>query len=266
LDVTTAEEFILIESLPEYIIDIAAGEGHTAAVGSKGDMYVFGDGKHRKLSYKTDSDLFEPCSIDKFKEYNVLKVVCGGCQTIILAEKSQILEPFYSLNDTNYSKNEPNDNKVDLSESMTSAIFQTTHIGINGELRPIHPPIKSTSFRINSKDSESLKTKSKNPSKQNVNDNNSQQSPPTSTTSGCTSSSISSAPSENELIDSKPVVDLQNNSSSITHETLTKRDTLISNTDSTNSRITTESQPGFSKQNLPKTYQKIQIKILEHVL
>jgi alpha-tubulin suppressor-like RCC1 family protein len=68
------------------------GEGHTAVVDFRGDIYVFGDGTHGKLSYKTQSNEFEPCSIDKFKGYNVLKVVCGGCQTIILAQKSESIE------------------------------------------------------------------------------------------------------------------------------------------------------------------------------
>jgi len=42
------------------------------------------------LSSEIHSNEFEPYFIDKFKEYNVLKVVCGGCQTIILAEKKSI--------------------------------------------------------------------------------------------------------------------------------------------------------------------------------
>jgi hypothetical protein len=50
-------------------------------------MYVFGDGKHGKLGSTTYSNEFEACCVDKFKNYNVLKVVCGGCQTIVLAQK-----------------------------------------------------------------------------------------------------------------------------------------------------------------------------------
>jgi hypothetical protein len=42
------------------------------------------------LSFETHSNEFEPCFIEKFKDYNVLKVVCGGCQTVILAEKKSI--------------------------------------------------------------------------------------------------------------------------------------------------------------------------------
>lgn len=50
-------------------------------------MYVFGDGKHGKLGSTTYSNEVEPCFVDKFKAYNVLKAVCGGCQTIVLAQK-----------------------------------------------------------------------------------------------------------------------------------------------------------------------------------
>jgi alpha-tubulin suppressor-like RCC1 family protein len=82
-----AEHFEIIENLPKYPTAIAAGEAHTAVLGPQGDLYVFGDAKHGKLSYETHSNEFEPYSINKFKQYNVLKVVCGGCQTIILAQK-----------------------------------------------------------------------------------------------------------------------------------------------------------------------------------
>jgi hypothetical protein len=52
-------------------------------------MYVFGDGKHGKLgsTSTTYSNEFEACFVEKFKNYNVSKVVCGGCQTIVLAQK-----------------------------------------------------------------------------------------------------------------------------------------------------------------------------------
>jgi alpha-tubulin suppressor-like RCC1 family protein len=66
---------------------IAAGEGHTAVLGTRGDLYVFGDGKHGKLGPQTHSNEFEPFLVDRFKAYNVQKVVCGGCQTIVLAQK-----------------------------------------------------------------------------------------------------------------------------------------------------------------------------------
>ena len=49
-------------------------------------MYVFGDGKHGKLGSSTFSNEFEPCIVERFKSYNVLKVACGGCQTLVLAQ------------------------------------------------------------------------------------------------------------------------------------------------------------------------------------
>ncbi|CAF0918769.1 unnamed protein product [Rotaria sordida] len=84
-----AEHFKMIENLPKYVTAIAAGKVHTAILSHDGNIYAFGDGKYGKLSYETYSNVFEPRSINKFKGYNVLKVVCGGCQTIILAQKKQ---------------------------------------------------------------------------------------------------------------------------------------------------------------------------------
>lgn len=82
-----AESFELIEGLPKGVKAIAAGEGHTAVLSSRGDLYIFGDGKHGKLGPPTQSNEFEPFIVDKFKAYTVHKVVCGGCQTIVLAQK-----------------------------------------------------------------------------------------------------------------------------------------------------------------------------------
>ena len=84
---TKAETFEQIEGLPKRATVIAAGEAHTAVIGNRKDMYVFGDGKHGKLGSATYSNEFQPCSMEKFRNYNVLKVVCGGCQTIVLAQK-----------------------------------------------------------------------------------------------------------------------------------------------------------------------------------
>jgi alpha-tubulin suppressor-like RCC1 family protein len=85
--VLTAETFESVPNLPKRLLAIAAGEAHTVVLGARGDMYVFGDGKHGKLGPATHSNEFEPCSVEKFKNYNVTKVVCGGCQTIVLAQK-----------------------------------------------------------------------------------------------------------------------------------------------------------------------------------
>ncbi|CAF2715203.1 unnamed protein product [Rotaria sp. Silwood2] len=85
--VFSAETFENVQGLPKRLAAIAAGEAHTVVLTVRGDMYVFGDGKHGKLGSPTHSNEFEPCLVDKFKTYNVLKVVCGGCQTIILAQK-----------------------------------------------------------------------------------------------------------------------------------------------------------------------------------
>ncbi len=85
--VSSAETFELIPGLPKRVTAITAGEAHTAVLGSRYDMYAFGDGRYGKLGSATHSNEFEPFFVDKFKNYNVLKVVCGGCQTIVLAQK-----------------------------------------------------------------------------------------------------------------------------------------------------------------------------------
>jgi len=85
--VSTAETFELIPNIPKRITGIAAGEAHTAIISARKDLYVFGDGKHGKLGSSTQSNQFDPCLVEKFKSYDVLKVICGGCQTIVLAQK-----------------------------------------------------------------------------------------------------------------------------------------------------------------------------------
>lgn len=85
--VQTAETFELVPGLPKRLMAISAGEGHTAIIGPRQDLYVFGDGKHGKLGSSTHSNEFEACLVDRFKTYDVSKVVCGGCQTIVLAKK-----------------------------------------------------------------------------------------------------------------------------------------------------------------------------------
>lgn len=85
--IQSAEHFELIEKIPKRVISIAAGEGHTAIIGARGDLLICGDGKHGKLGSTTYSNEFDACVVEKFKGYQVLQVVCGGCQTIILARK-----------------------------------------------------------------------------------------------------------------------------------------------------------------------------------
>lgn len=85
--ISKVEKFEHIEGIPKRATAIAAGEAHTAVIGSRNDLYVFGDGKHGKLGSTTYSNEFEPCFVEKFRNYNVFKIVCGGCQTIVLAQK-----------------------------------------------------------------------------------------------------------------------------------------------------------------------------------
>lgn len=94
-----AEKFEHLNSLPTRIVQIAAGEGHSAAIDHRGLLFFFGDGKHGKLGFSTQMNEFQPKPVDVFREKNVLKVVCGGCQTMVLAEK-QISDGSNSFDET----------------------------------------------------------------------------------------------------------------------------------------------------------------------
>ena len=84
---TTAKTFELVHGLPKNVSAIAAGEGHTAVLAARGDIFFFGDGKHGKLGSTTHSNEFEPCIADKYTIYHASKIACGGCQTVFLAQK-----------------------------------------------------------------------------------------------------------------------------------------------------------------------------------
>jgi alpha-tubulin suppressor-like RCC1 family protein len=79
--------FTMIKGLPKHITSISAGEGHTALLSSRGEVYLCGDGKHGKLGFDTHSNEFNAAFLTKFRGYVISQVVCGGCQTIILARK-----------------------------------------------------------------------------------------------------------------------------------------------------------------------------------
>ena len=83
----SADNFELVPGLPKRATAVAAGEAHTAVIGPRHDLYIFGDGKHGKLGSTTHSNEFEACRVERFKPYHVLNIVCGGCQTIVLAKK-----------------------------------------------------------------------------------------------------------------------------------------------------------------------------------
>ncbi|CAF1984272.1 unnamed protein product [Rotaria magnacalcarata] len=87
--ISNSENFKMIENLPKNLTTIAAGKAHTTLLGLNGELYVFGDGKYGKLGCEMYSNKFEPCSVDTFKGLNVLKVVCGGDQTIVIAQKKR---------------------------------------------------------------------------------------------------------------------------------------------------------------------------------
>jgi len=88
--ISSADHFQLIENLPQKMSAIAAGEGHTIVVDCHGEIYAFGDNKYEKITSDTNLNLFEPFYVDQFRSFEVLQVVCGGQQTVILAKTKSI--------------------------------------------------------------------------------------------------------------------------------------------------------------------------------
>lgn len=84
----STEQFEQVEAFDgKKVTAIACGESHTVAIVNKGDLYVFGDGKHGKLGAKVVTNEFSPKFVEKFHHYQVLKVACGGLHTILVAER-----------------------------------------------------------------------------------------------------------------------------------------------------------------------------------
>ena len=56
-------------------------------IDDRGRLYVFGDGKHGKLGFNTHANEFQSRLVATFQDMTVSQVLCGGCQTIVLAKK-----------------------------------------------------------------------------------------------------------------------------------------------------------------------------------
>jgi alpha-tubulin suppressor-like RCC1 family protein len=85
------KHFQMIEHLPSHLTAISAGSMHTAILDSSGGIYLFGDNRYDQLNQRAHSNLFTPFYSDQFKKYHILNIVCGGCQTIIFAQRKSII-------------------------------------------------------------------------------------------------------------------------------------------------------------------------------
>jgi hypothetical protein len=85
----STEKFGIVPRVTNRVRTIVAGDSHTGILGSRGDMHLFGDGKHGQLCSSIYSNEFEPYCPNELEEYRISEVVCGGCQTIILANKKK---------------------------------------------------------------------------------------------------------------------------------------------------------------------------------
>lgn len=72
---------------------ISCGNGHTAIVTDKGELYMFGRGKEGQLGREESIESAAgyrttPKEIESFKNRKVVNVKCGGEHTLALVEES----------------------------------------------------------------------------------------------------------------------------------------------------------------------------------
>lgn len=56
-----------------------------------GKIFTFGDGRHGKLGQGEEcfSNLFKPTIVQRFKEFHVNSVACGGCHMLVSAVRTE---------------------------------------------------------------------------------------------------------------------------------------------------------------------------------
>ncbi|XP_043257878.1 X-linked retinitis pigmentosa GTPase regulator-like [Colletes gigas] len=74
----------------ETITRIACGESHTAIVTESGKLFTCGDGRHGKLGLEeNENNVHELTFAPRYKEVFVTNVACGGCHTILVAQRRE---------------------------------------------------------------------------------------------------------------------------------------------------------------------------------
>ncbi|XP_078001556.1 X-linked retinitis pigmentosa GTPase regulator-like isoform X2 [Glandiceps talaboti] len=68
---------------------VSCGDNHTSVITEKGAMYSFGDGRHGKLALSEEDfcNIFKPCRVSRFNQFEVQQVSCGGCHTLVMSIK-----------------------------------------------------------------------------------------------------------------------------------------------------------------------------------
>lgn len=77
----------MVPGIPEKVIQVACGGGHTVVLTDMGLMYTFGDGRHGKLGLGMENftNQFIPTLCSNFLRFMVELVACGGCHMIVFA-------------------------------------------------------------------------------------------------------------------------------------------------------------------------------------
>ncbi|XP_053978763.1 X-linked retinitis pigmentosa GTPase regulator [Hylaeus volcanicus] len=74
----------------ETITRVACGESHTAIVTESGKLFTCGDGRHGKLGLEeNENNVHELTFAPRYKELIVSNVACGGCHTILVAQRRE---------------------------------------------------------------------------------------------------------------------------------------------------------------------------------
>ncbi|KAK6187712.1 hypothetical protein SNE40_005676 [Patella caerulea] len=70
-------------------VDVSCGENFTAIISENGFLYTCGNGRHGRLAQEQDSysNQFIPQRVNRFRQFFVHKVACGGCHMIVSATK-----------------------------------------------------------------------------------------------------------------------------------------------------------------------------------
>ncbi|XP_076686712.1 uncharacterized protein LOC143378686 isoform X2 [Andrena cerasifolii] len=72
----------------ERVTQIACGESHTAIVTESGKLFTCGDGRHGKLGLEeNENNVHELTFAPRYKGLFVSNVACGGCHTILVAQR-----------------------------------------------------------------------------------------------------------------------------------------------------------------------------------
>ncbi|XP_076163847.1 uncharacterized protein LOC143144872 isoform X2 [Ptiloglossa arizonensis] len=72
----------------EAVTRVACGESHTAIVTESGKLFTCGDGRYGKLGLEeNENNVHELTFAPRYKELFVTNVACGGCHTILVAQR-----------------------------------------------------------------------------------------------------------------------------------------------------------------------------------